>query len=328
MLEHDASSLLGRKARSVTPCASGGNSRVYRVEDESGKCYALKSYPSLEFDPRDRLGAEYAALEFLSRDPRICVPRPVAVDRNRLLALYHWVEGTRPPVSEAVIDAMLDFMCVAYELRTLPEAKGLPLASECCLSGAEILRQVRRRLDRLKMQENETLLQKFLVHAFEPILNGVALDDMVLMSALRCLNPGDFGAHNMLVADGAPAFIDMEYFGWDDPVKQVCDVLWHPAMELTDGLVSRFLNGAVELYGSEDPSFSDRVHRFFLAYGLRWVMILLNEFLPERWAMRVHAGATDVEEAKARQLDKAEALINVLDKRQSLIDDVLRRSQK
>ena len=42
-------------------------------------------------------------------------------------------------------------------------------------------------------------------------------------------------------------------------------------------------------------------------FSLRWCTILLNEFLPERWANRVTAGeAADWPSAKQRQLDRAQ----------------------
>jgi hypothetical protein len=45
-------------------------------------------------------------------------------------------------------------------------------------------------------------------------------------------------------------------------------------------------------------------------FAMRWCLILLNEFLPERWANRVHAGvAPDWAAAKRRQLARADELL-------------------
>ncbi len=45
----------------------------------------------------------------------------------------------------------------------------------------------------------------------------------------RSLVPSDFGFHNSLRRnDGSLAFVDFEYFGWDDPVKMTADILLHP----------------------------------------------------------------------------------------------------
>lgn len=324
MLEFDVSHLFSCEIVLIVHCGGGGNSRIYQVRDADGRLYALKSYPSLVLDPRDRLGTEYAALDFLYRNSKVRVPRPVSMDRELLFAAYEWIEGSRAAPSEAVIDAMLDFIKALFPLRECPDARAIPLASECCLSGADILLQVRNRLAQLKRQVEETELQEFLTEAVEPMLAGMELPDIPLPKALRCLSPGDFGAHNMLVQEEAVAFVDMEYFGWDDPVKQVCDVIWHPGMGLSDELAIRFLNGARMVYTPADPGFTERVQAFFAAYGLRWTMILLNEFLPERWALRAHAGAENHNQAKARQLAKARALMKSIKDRQAMIDDVVK----
>ena len=48
-------------------------------------------------------------------------------------------------------------------------------------------------------------------------------------------------------------------------------------------------------------------------FGLRWVLILLNEFIPERWQRRVLAGDTGSwAEAKARQLSRAREFLAAL----------------
>ena len=48
----------------------------------------------------------------------------------------------------------------------------------------------------------------------------------------RTLSPSDFGFHNALRRpDGRVVFLDLEYFGWDDPAKMISDFLLHPALE-------------------------------------------------------------------------------------------------
>ena len=50
---------------------------------------------------------------------------------------------------------------------------------------------------------------------------------------------------------------------------------------------------------------------FYPLFGLRWVLILLNEFHPERWRRRVLAGTSDGwSEAKDRQLNAARVMLN------------------
>ena len=59
--------------------------------------------------------------------------------------------------------------------------------------------------------------------------------------------------------------------------------------------------------------FERRLTAYLPLFALRWVMILLNEFLPERWQRRVLAGDTaSWEDANARQLARARAFLAAL----------------
>ena len=65
-----------------------------------------------------------------------------------------------------------------------------------------------------------------------------------LPSAQRTLAPSDFGFHNTLrYANGALAFVDFEYFGWDDPAKLTADIMLHPGRPLSAPQRQRFSDG-------------------------------------------------------------------------------------
>ena len=123
-----------------------------------------------------------------------------------------------------------------------------------------------------------------------------------------CISSSDFGFHNALrCRHGHLVFVDFEYFGWDDPVKLVCDFLLHPAMDSSTTEKGQFWEGAKELFAA-DPAFQERFYLFYPYYALRWCMILLNEFLPERWQRRQAAGAVDnINDKKCDQLLKSQA---------------------
>jgi len=312
-LANVASELLGRQVADVFAYRDrGGNSGIFRILDVQGRNYALKFYPDPRFDPRDRLGTEVEAIRLLGRCNGIRVPDVVAYDKARRVAIYEWLPGVRPEPTEMAVDGMLVFMETLRDFRNGLPVASVPMASEHCLTGAEILRQVKFRLARLQKLAEERELQEFLRADVEPLLGRLDLTGHVIPDHLRCLNPGDFGTHNMIEENGSFAFIDMEYFGWDDPVKQVCDVLWHPAMTLPGSLAQRFAEGAKQIYGRDDPLYESRLVRHMPAFGLRWIMIVLNEFLPERWAIRSHAGAMDWIAAKHVQIGKARGMVAAL----------------
>lgn len=305
--------------RAVLRTGGGGNSRLYRVESDTARPYALKSYPPRTHDPRDRLGQEFAALAFVTRhDSEDRVPRPVAVDAGAGFGLYAWIEGEPVVPAAADIDAVLAFTRRLHELRGAAGADALAPASEACLSLDEIATQIARRRRRLaEVADDEPGLRACLEDGFDPALAAAlaragalyreaGLDpDAAIGPAQRTLSPSDFGFHNALRrADGRIVFLDFEYFGWDDPVRLVADFHWHPGMRLSDALKDRFVDGAAPVFAG-DPGFPVRLVAQWPLVGLRWCMILLNEFLPERWLGRVHAGQNrDRRDVLARQLSK------------------------
>ena len=298
--------------------AGGRNSRIYHVRS-GAKEFALKQYPSRADDPRDRLSTEVGALTLMERYRIDTVPRVAGVDRERGFALLSWIDGV--PVTEISgtdIEAAAHFLAAIHALRTTPWAKEQPAAAEACLSGAEIERQITARLARLRDLSGEGDLARFLNHAFGPALEREIVKAKATMKAAgldfaadlpqewRSLVPSDFGFHNSLRRrDGSLAFVDFEYFGWDDPVKLSADIMLHPGKPLSAEQCGHFRRLAVGLYGA-DPSFAPRLGAYLPLFGLRWVLILLNEFIPERWQRRVLAGARQSwADAKAEQLTLA-----------------------
>jgi hypothetical protein len=154
--------------------------------------------------------------------------------------------------------------------------------------------------------------------------DALGLDpDRPLPLHLQTLSPSDFGFHNALRhrADGL-VFVDFEYFGRDDPVKLTADFLLHPGTALDLSQRRRFLAACRRIYGA-DHVFAARLRLFYPMYALRWCLILLNEFLPERWARREFARpGADRDTAQHRQLRKAaDMLARVDDVTGSLFND-------
>jgi hypothetical protein len=317
-----ARALTGASAVALERVGGGRNSRVFRVR-AGDREFALKQYPSRAEDPRDRLGTEFTALKLMERFEFKSVPRVEGVDRQHNMALLSWIEG-RPvtEVDDADIDQACDFLSAVHGLRLTGAIPPESLATEACLSGAEIERQVRARRAQLRaLPEPEGQLFAFLDNEFDPAserflahartVQGPGLDfDAPLPQERRSLVPSDFGFHNSLrQSDGSLAFFDFEYFGWDDPVKLTADVMLHPGTPLSPQLQARF-RAAAQRRHAADPSFRQRLDAFLPLFGLRWALILLNEFHPERWRRRQLAGATeDWSEAKARQLGRARVMI-------------------
>lgn len=313
--------LAGAPVEALTRVGGGRNSRVFRVDTADGT-FALKQYPSRQDDPRDRQGVEANALQWMASHGLDMVPRLVGMDRDDNFSLLTWAQGSLVrDVGPSDVDQAADFLGRLHGLRRIASFPHDHLATEACLSGAEIERQIRGRLASLSALEGEEALQLFLRREFTPAFDrlldaarhsGVPFETE-LVQEHRSLIPSDFGFHNALRdAGGRLTFIDFEYFGWDDPVKLTADVVLHPGTPVDPSLRRRFRDLAATLYG-DDPGFPARLGAYFPLFGLRWALILLNEFHPERWRRRILAGVEyGWAEARERQLARARDMVSAL----------------
>lgn len=317
------SELLSVKNVRIVSKSNGGNSRVYCVE-AAGEKWAVKSYPPYAPGQRDRLSAECKIYQFLNQNQIASVPALKTYSEDERWLILEWIEGDIPNTySESDLLQAITFLRHIKALNMIKEANNLPLAAEACLSLTILLNQIKRRLQNLfALSAVESDLHDFLIHFFSPafeyyqdyartgyIANQID-PDCELSDTQRSLIPADFGFHNsMRSKTGKLYFFDFDYFGWDDPVKLLADIIWHPKMNLSTHQQHQFIHGFSAIY-SHDHTFLLRFHYSKLLYGLRWVLILLNEFIPAFWQNRQHAGiAVNQAEAKQLQLKRAKELL-------------------
>lgn len=316
-----AASLCGQEVIDVRVCGGGANNRVYRIQTLD-QTFALKSYGTKALGDRDRLGHEYEGLKFLkARGIGTELPATIAVDREARCALYEWIDGT-PPLEHGPEDvsALLDLLAKMHEASQVPAAMAIPFATEAVLRLSDLIEQINGRFARLKgVLEAEPELAEFLHRDLIPetrrrmcVLRDRDLN-VRLPANKRTLSPSDFGFHNALRRpNGSLCFIDFEYFGWDDPVKLSADFLWHPAMDLSQAECEGYIKGVLRLFG-DDPDYRPRLAACYPLYGVRWILIILNEFLPQMWARRTFSGKGGAwEGAKRAQLRKARAKLATL----------------
>lgn len=320
-----ARALCGGAVGNLEEVDGAGNHRVFRVDGRNGSRFALKTYFAGGHDGCERLNAEFGGLSYLWQGGVRSIPQPMAADRSARCALFGWVDGE--PVgkpTKADIDTAADFVGDLHALAHEGEGTAsLPLAREACLSPDELFRQIAARRSRLAREGAfRGDLAAFLRDPFDDTLSvtwarvrdGLADKGIPqskdLAEEFRTLSPSDFGFHNAVRGtDGQLVFCDFEYFGWDDPVKLVADFVLHPAMKLTKAHAARFERRATSIF-EDDPQFATRLRLLKPLYALRWAMIVLNEFLPEKWAQRAYAkGERDRNAVLRAQLGKAEAFV-------------------
>lgn len=330
LIEQNLKTLLACQKIKLVTKQGGGNSVVFCIEADN-KTWAVKSYPPYAPNQRDRLAAELQVYTFLNQNQVPFVPLLKNYSESDRLLIISWIDGEIPrDYSKSDIEQAIQFIHAINRLNTSSDALQLPLAAEACLSLTTLISQIERRFERLKpFAEEEKDLGEFLFKSFRPILeqcqqkaikgyhaNGIN-PDMDLPQENRSLIPADFGFHNTIRdKEGKLFFFDFDYFGWDDPVKLLADILWHPKMPLSKQQKQQFVMGISDVYNA-DPLFLSRFYYTLPLFGLRWVLILLNEFIPAFWQNRQHADAFkdlahNQAEAKKIQLNRAkELLLNV-----------------
>ena len=329
-MEAHLSAFLHQRVIASERVGGGKNSQVYHLTCDAGGQtmeYAIKRYFRHSADARDRLGVEYAALHFMAENGISCVPRPLTVDRDGGYAVYEYIRGEKicaESILPAEIDEAVAFLSRLEEIKGQTDSAIFEGASEACFSIQAIVDNVENRLARLTaVQEQGTsydALRAFLTKDFQPAFREIlewcadyANRKRISFSEdippeKRTLSPSDFGFHNALRRDGKMVFLDFEYFGWDDPAKMLVDFLLHPAlpMQISDELRKRYIGGLLKHFAAD----YELVHRTRIVYplfGLKWIMIILNEFLTADYMRRQFAqeGFQDKDRLQSEQLIKA-----------------------
>jgi hypothetical protein len=320
--------LAGGEPLALVAIGGGRNSQVFRLEAADGHTFALKAYFRHPGDSRDRLGTEFRALKFLWEHGLRSIPKPVALDPENALGLYEFIEGPRPEVpTQNHVEEAFAFLASLRPLAALPAAAAFPPASEACFSFKEMADNVQTRFDCLAAVDPDLAhgsgLASFIEDALRPAWETLWAEcqaefpefDQELPMAERVLSPSDFGFHNALQRNGHLVFLDFEYFGWDDPAKMLADFLLHPGMDLTVEHRRRFAEGLLDRLAI--PGLRRRARLAFPLFGIKWCLILLNEFLPGVLDRRAFADrdALPERERQAAQLAKTRL------KLQQLLDD-------
>jgi hypothetical protein len=333
------SQLLGDRVFSAESIGGGRNSQVYRLTCQSSHQYAAKFYFRHESDRRNRLKTEFSSLQFLQTNGLRQIPNPLLADEARGCAIYEYIEGFKiapQAVTEREIDAVVELLVSLKELKTAPDSHLLPPASEAFFSTSAIVGNIQQRLMRFSglsansgdSEELSQRLEKFFSDRFNPAFDRITRwcqqqFDRASLSfaeeiepAARTLSPSDFGFHNALIREsgemaGELAFLDFEYFGWDDPAKTISDFLLHPAMALGEELKQRFVDRILGGF-ADNSSLPMRVQLLYPLFGLKWCLILLNEFVPQDLLRRGFAKATalDRQTVQIQQLEKAEQMLS------------------
>ena len=293
-IKHLVNSIYDEPIKSVEKLKGRGNSRIYKLSLNKKNSILLKDYPDLSVDPRPRMQTEVNALKLVEDLGR--TPKVVAFDKPQNIALYEWINGeSLYKIEDHHIKQALNFI---ENLQSLKEKDSWTPASEACFSAKQLIKQINFRFDRLLKTKNNDL-NDFLIYTFEPLLSKVWENseknwpsnnlEKELPKSMQIFSPSDFGFHNAILKEsGDLVFLDFEYFGRDDPVKLIADFIWHPGMTLSHLQKKDWVKGAFDIF-DYDPGLAQRFTSAWPLYGLRWSLIVLNEFLEDGWHKRAYA---------------------------------------
>ncbi len=335
---------------SLQDISGGRNSRIYQVQCADFQQYAVKYYFQHTADTRDRLHVEFSALRFLWEHDIRCIPQPFVVDEQSQCAVYEYIDGQKLQAEDLTkhdVHEAARFLTRLKELRHADGSNALPAASEACFSIEATVGNLDARLQRLfqaqKTNEQYDALHQFLHNDFSPAFQEIKkwIQATLKESGIpytqeiddreRTLSPSDFGFHNAIKrshderpekkADRQIVFLDFEYFGWDDPAKMISDFLLHPAMELNEELKQEFVTQVLSNF-SEFRRLAKRLQLVYPLFGLKWCMILLNEFVHADLLRRnfVRSGIGEANMARDLQFKQ-------LTKSQSMLSKILKEYQ-
>lgn len=304
---------------------AGRNSRVFRVDCESGNSLLAKFYLQPTADGRSRLEQEWSALSFMNESGIKNIPRPIGFDETLQGAVYSFIPGSPVGViSEQDIFEAIKFLAELKKSSNSPQAVKLPPAAEACFAPATVVENIRQRLNRLRAlpaedavyQRMHLFLDGKFCSEFEKCISNAKHNfpgeswKEILPQKCRTLSPSDFGFHNALRTENGLTFVDFEYFGRDDPVKMVSDFLLHPAMNLNMLQMQTFFSAMADIFGN-DGHFMLRFRTYLPLFRLKWCMILLNEFINLHIKRREFAeGELMRTGLRTHQLEKAENFLN------------------
>lgn len=311
--------LQGFSFSNLTPLQGGRNNRVFHALGSSGNVL-VKQYYFSPSDTRDRLTSEFLMLSFLREQGVKNIPEPLLSDVPTHTGIYQFIQGSHVDVnaiSKQDVILFSELLNQMHQLRNTPSARNLPLASEACFSIKEYVVKIKTRFSLFNKLEpidsistkTSAFINNNLLPFYDKIISQVESNEPfythILSSSQRTLSPSDHGFHNAIRnSDGMLYFIDFEYAGWDDPVKMVCDALLQPDKPVPEKFHSLFFKTVKQVM---DPieHFTNRIEYVYPLLGIKWCLIMLNEFLPSSESRRKFAGRNTGADLRSIQLERS-----------------------
>lgn len=300
-----------------------GNNLLFELNLENDKRFLLKKYSKIHMDDWDRGRTEFKALSHLWKKGFKDIPEPIKFDKEEDIGIYSFEEGKvlkSEEIKEKDMDHVTDFLAKLHNLKKEDKEIFGP-ASSACLCLQDYLEVIDKRLERIidfKAEDeagkkardflDEKVIPK-IKEIKQEFLKKIREKNLDLKEQLnideQVLTPADFGFHNILVNDKEYKFIDFEYFGRDDPARQILDFIHHAkSSKISKELKDYFL----ELYKKKrdlSEEFEERLRILGPLIAITWVLIPLN-ILSEKQMQHAKFAQGNVENLIEERLKTAE----------------------
>ena len=262
------------------------NSELFKVKFNDHKYGAIKKYPNIDEDSRQRIEREILAISTMKKNNFNNITKLISHNIDLNIALVEWIDGNQiKTVNNLEVFSAINFI---KKLKKIPRSclnKYLYNAVEPCFNLNDIKNQINQKKYNLTINNSSKKISSFINKFFNPTLKKVIKNNISKKISLVKINkqslilsPSDFGFHNCLkLKNNKFIFLDFEYFGRDDAIKLVSDFLLHPGMRLTD-LQKKFWTKKMLSIFKNDVFFKRRLSAFIPYYALRWSLIALNDF--------------------------------------------------
>lgn len=294
-----------------------GNNILYEIILPSG-IKLLKKYSKIHAQNWPRGEREYNSLKYLWGKGFREIPQPFEFYPEDNIGIYSFEEGNvlnEENAGEKEIIALSDFIGKIHSL----DASKFPPASTPALSPDDFAKNVEVRIKNIREQCNpENLDADIKEFVFDEVLPKaekliedfrVKFKEDELKKELHLeeqrLNFGDFGVHNVLVdKNGNYKFLDFEYFGRDDPAREILGFLHHDKhAKISKELKKLFVDNYLKKTKVSDK-FLERMKAADPLKGINFVLVYLN-VLRKPYLEQLREQGADIDSVFKERIDKA-----------------------
>ncbi len=302
-----------------------GNNRGFAVSLPEKK-YFVKRYSTFQKDGWNRGKTEFRALSLLWNRGFRDIPKPIAFYDTENIGIYSFEEGKNLSSGEVKAEDILkavDFLARVHSLG-IEDKRDYPLERTCCLSIQDCINLIEVKIKSIQDDfcggaDSRRFLYCDVASKIDELKQSISKRKGAKLNASlsleeQVITPGDFGFHNMLVSPGNPGkyvFVDFEYCGVDDPVKQVLEFLHDDRTRgINDELKNLFLSSYKEKVCLSKEA-EERMRVIDPLIGMHWLLIYLK-VVSKNYLEYLRESYGDIGDFVEKSLSKARDKLNNL----------------